>query len=41
MIMAIVVALDHSDRTPRIVDFAIEEAKLREDTFRSLTLRWR
>lgn len=27
--MAIVVALDHSDRTPRIVDFAIEEAKLR------------
>jgi len=27
--MAIVVAIDHSERTPRIVDFAIEEAKLR------------
>lgn len=27
--MAIVVAIDHSERTPRIVDFAVEEAKLR------------
>ena len=27
--MVIVVAVDHSERTPRIVDFAVEEAKLR------------
>ncbi len=29
--MAIVVAVDHSERTPRIVDFAVEEAKLRNE----------
>ncbi len=29
--MAIVVAVDHSDRTPRIVEFAVEEAKLRNE----------
>ncbi|MET1123731.1 MAG: universal stress protein [Archaeoglobaceae archaeon] len=27
----IVVAVDHSERTPRIVEFAIEEAKLRRE----------
>ncbi len=29
--MAIVVAVDHSERTKRVVEFAIEEAKLRNE----------
>ncbi|WP_202320444.1 universal stress protein [Archaeoglobus neptunius] len=29
--MAIVVAVDHSERTPRILDFAVNEAKLRNE----------
>ncbi len=29
--MSIVVALDHSERTARVIDFAIEEAKVRKE----------